>query len=119
VTGASGQADGGQGAYPPPVVTVDHPGVELSAVKRADPAIDGGPDTDGLPAGATTPDDLIVRLNEACGDRARVTVKVGGGASLAWRCNLLEEPLDAVEVIDGSVTLELRPFELVTLRFAP
>jgi alpha-mannosidase len=51
------------------------------------------------------------------GDRARVTVKVGGGASLAWRCNLLEEPLDAVEVIDGSVTLELRPFELVTLRF--
>lgn len=130
VTGASGQADGGQGGYPPPVVTVDHPGVELSAVKRADPAMDGGPDTDGQADGGpaiggqadgttTTPDDLIVRLNEACGDRARVTVQVGGGASAAWRCNLLEEPLEPVAVIDGSVTLDLRPFELVTLRFAP
>ncbi|MGE3590550.1 MAG: alpha-mannosidase, partial [Ilumatobacteraceae bacterium] len=90
----------GSGTFPPPTVTIDHPGVELSAVKRAD-------DASG---------DLIVRLYEACGDRSAVTVRTAGRVMSADRCNLLEEPQGGIEVGDGHVALTLRPFELVTLR---
>ena len=84
----------------PPVVAVDHPGVQLSAVKRAD---DGS-------------GDLIVRLHEACGDRAAVSVRAATRVRAAHRCNALEEPQTGLDVADGFVALILRPFELVTLR---
>jgi alpha-mannosidase len=93
---ATGNADG----LPLPLVTIDHPGVEVSAVKRAD---DGG-------------GDLIVRLFETCGDRAAVAVRANGRVMAAARCNALEEPQSGIEVADGFVALTLRPFELVTLR---
>ena len=84
-----------------PVVSVDHRGVQISAVKHAD---DGS-------------GDLIVRLYEACGDRAALTLRTARPFRTAMRCNLLEEPVDAVECSDGIVALTLRPFELATLRF--
>ena len=86
--------------YPAPVVTLDHPGIELAAVKRAD---DGS-------------DDLIVRVFEACGDRTAVAVRADGRVMSAARCNALEEPQSGIDVADGFVALTLRPFELVTLR---
>jgi alpha-mannosidase len=85
---------------PAPVVTLDQPGVELSAVKRAD---DGS-------------GDLIVRLYEACGDRTPVTVRAARPIKAAQRCNALEEPTSGLDVADGIVVVTLRPFELVTLR---
>jgi alpha-mannosidase len=90
------------GDVPTPLVTLDHPGVEVSAVKRAD-------DASG---------DLIVRLYEACGDRATVTLRAATRIVEASRCNVLEEPRGGIEVGDGIVALVLRPFELVTLRLA-
>ena len=88
--------------FVPPVVSVDHQGVQLSAVKRAD---DGS-------------GDLIVRLHEACGDRAAVSVRAATSVLAAHRCNALEEPHTGLDVADGFVALILRPFELVTLRLA-
>jgi len=88
---------------PGPLVTVDHPGVQVSAIKRAD---DGS-------------GDLIVRLYEAAGNRVPVTIRPAKLPDGAWRCNALEERLDAVEVADEIVALVLRPFELVTLRVTP
>jgi alpha-mannosidase len=82
------------------VVTVDHPGVLVSAVKRAD-------DGNG---------DLVVRLHEALGDRTRVRVAPAERVVRATRCNLMEEPTAGEPVVDGGVDLVLRPFELVTLR---
>jgi alpha-mannosidase len=84
----------------PPVVSLDHPGVQLSAVKRAD---DGS-------------GDLVVRFHEACGDRSDVTVRAAAPVRSATRCNALEEPLETLDVVDGIVALTIRPFELVTLR---
>jgi alpha-mannosidase len=90
----------------PPVVRVTGSdgaaasGVEIDAVKLAD-------DASG---------DLIVRLHEAVGNRARVSVATAGRIVEARRCNLLEEPWSGEEVGDGVVTLTLRPFQLVTLR---
>lgn len=91
------------GAAPAPIVTVDHPGVQITAVKRAD---DGS-------------GDLIVRLHEACGDRSDVAVHVAGGVRSAQWCNALEEPLSSIDVTDTFLSVPLRPFQLATLRLAP
>ncbi len=85
---------------PAPVVTLDHSGVELSAVKRTD---------DGSGA-------LIVRLYEACGARTPLTVRADRPITAAQRTNALGEPLETLDVFDGVVVLTLRPFELVTLQ---
>ncbi len=86
--------------WPGAVVEVDQPGVQLSAVKRAD---------DGT-------GDLIVRLYEACGDRRSVSVRTALPVRAASRCNALEEVQSGLDVADGFVAITLRPFELVTLR---
>ena len=85
---------------PAAVVSVEHPGVQVSAVKRAD---DGS-------------GDLIVRLYEACGARTQVAVRAPARIVDASCCNLLEEPELALDIADGFVNLTLRPFQLVTLR---
>ena len=81
-------------------MTSEPSGVEVDAVKLAD---DGS-------------GDLIVRLHEACGNRARVSVVTAERVEAAWRCNLLEEPESAEEVTDGALAITLRPFQIVTLR---
>jgi alpha-mannosidase len=86
---------------PAPVV-VDHHGVDVSAVKRAD---DGS-------------GDLVVRLHEACGDRTAVTLRCPYRIAAASRCNLLEEPIGSLDTADGIVVVDLRPFELATVRIS-
>jgi alpha-mannosidase len=78
----------------------DDPGVVVAALKPAD-------DGDGR----------IVRLYEAFGGRRHVRLRAPG-TTRAERVDLLEEPLDGapVAVADEEMELELRPFELVTLR---
>ncbi|WP_329454729.1 alpha-mannosidase [Streptomyces sp. NBC_01497] len=87
-----------------PLVTVDDDAVVVSAVKLAD-------DRSG---------DLVVRVYEAHGGRARATVSVPGfPVGSAVRTDLLERPLadsEAPAPVDGGFLLALRPFELVTLR---
>ena len=93
---AGGRAEQAQA----PLVTVDHPGVDVDAVKRAD---DGS-------------GDLVVRLHEAVGDRATVTLDLGRadhGRGAGLDPGGVGEPLP----LDGRrVTLALRPFELATVR---
>src|SRR5205085_2641151 len=93
-SGREPQASGGGG------VNVDHSGVQVSAVKLAD---DGS-------------GDLIVRLFEAVGDRADVTVALPWPIGSAERANLLEDKGDAVAVNDGAAHITMRPFELATMR---
>jgi alpha-mannosidase len=87
-----------------PLVTVDNDAVVVSAVKSAD-------DRSG---------DLVVRVYEANGGRARATVSADGFVTdRAVLTDLLERPLTDAErpdVVDGGVVLALRPFEMVTLR---
>ncbi len=85
---------------PAPIVELIGSGVEIDAVKLAD----------------DDPNDLIVRLHEAVGNRTRVTVRCDRRIMAAARCNLLEEPHSGLEVGDGICALTVRPFELVTLR---
>ncbi len=79
---------------------VDRPGVVIEAVKIAE---------DG--------DSLIVRLYEAHGGRGPAVLRTSLPFASARDCNLLEEDGDAVEIRDGEIRMDLRPFEIRTLKF--
>lgn len=81
------------------LIQADRPGVVVEAVKRAD-----------------RDDATIVRLYEAWGTRGPVTMRFGFPVARAWRTDLLEREQDAVTVEDDRVRLQLRPFEIVTLK---
>lgn len=86
-----------------PLVAVDRDGVVVSAVKLAD---DGS-------------GDVVVRLYEARGGRTRAAVALGFDAADVRAADALERPLanrGPVEHTGRDVTVELRPFEFVTLR---
>ncbi|MDA2803843.1 alpha-mannosidase [Nocardiopsis suaedae] len=86
-----------------PLVRVEEAGVVVEAVKLAD-------DRSG---------DVVVRLYEARGARASTRVGFGFAAGRPARVDLLERPLEGATapVPDGDGhRLELRPFEIATLR---
>jgi alpha-mannosidase len=86
-----------------PLVTVDNDAIVVSAVKLAD---------DGT-------GEVVVRLYESTGGRARGQVQVNFEAGAVAVTDLLERPLagvDAPQLTETGVRLSLRPFELITLR---
>lgn len=87
-----------------PLVSVSDPAVVVEAVKLAE---DGS-------------GDVVVRLYESRGSRARTRVRAGFDTVDVHQTDLLERPIEpfALRSADGaSARLELRPFQLVTLRF--
>ncbi|MEM9476404.1 MAG: glycoside hydrolase family 38 C-terminal domain-containing protein [Pseudomonadota bacterium] len=62
---------------------------------------------------------LIVRLYENERNRGQVQVRFGLDVAGVRRCNILEEDGDAVEVQSNTVTLDIAPYEIVTLRVVP
>ncbi|MEU9171663.1 glycoside hydrolase family 38 C-terminal domain-containing protein [Streptomyces sp. NPDC048420] len=89
-----------------PLVSVDHEGVVVEAVKLAD-------DRSG---------DVIVRLYESRGTRAAATLSAGFPLASAVVTDLLERPLDdpsSHERCETGVRLRLRPFQILTLRLEP
>lgn len=88
-----------------PLFTVNNPAVVIEAVKLAE-------DDSG---------DVILRVYEAHGTRALARVIRSFEAAAAYETDLLERPVApaAVIAIDAAaLTLELRPFQLVTLRYS-
>ncbi|MHB1356371.1 MAG: alpha-mannosidase, partial [Anaerolineae bacterium] len=79
---------------------VDAPNVILEWVKPAE-------DASG---------DIIVRLYEAKRMATRATLNTTLPITAVWRTNMLEEVQAELAVKDGKVLLELRPFEISTLR---
>jgi len=96
------------GASGPPLparaaLTVDHPGVGVSAVKLAD---DGS-------------GDLVVRLWERDGGRAGCRLGWVRPLGAAWSTDLLEEVQEPLEVSHGAVLVSLVPHQVVTVRARP
>ncbi|MGP3689543.1 alpha-mannosidase [Streptomyces sp. IBSNAI002] len=87
-----------------PLLAVDDDAVVVEAVKLAEDR--GG--------------DVIVRLYESRGGRARATLSAGFPVAAAVESDLLERPLAGSAVgataADGTVALTLRPFQIVTVR---
>ncbi|TFB73288.1 alpha-mannosidase [Cryobacterium glaciale] len=91
-------------AHIEPLFTVDNPALVIEAVKLAE-------DDSG---------DVILRVYEAHGTRALARVIRSFEAAPAYETDLLERRVAPVAVIatdDAAVTLELRPFQLLTLRY--
>ncbi|QNA75949.1 alpha-mannosidase [Streptomyces sp. So13.3] len=88
----------------PSLVSADHPSITVEAVKLAD-------DRSG---------DVVVRLYESRGGRVAGTLSTAFPVADATVTDLLERPLRAAERAgDGGVALELRPFQILTLRLRP
>jgi alpha-mannosidase len=62
---------------------------------------------------------MILRLYEPHGKRGPAILRFAFGAGSVERVNLLEEPEETVEVEEGEVRLDVRPFEVLTLRVLP
>ena len=77
----------------------DRPGVIIESVKVAE-------DGQGI----------VVRLYEAYGSRGPVRLTANLPVQTATRTDMLENAIEPLLMQDGSVALELRPFEIVTLR---
>lgn len=78
---------------------VDTPAIVIDWIKKAEDS-----------------DALIVRLYEAFGTHARGRLSSRLPVTAAAICNLLEEEKVPLTWHDGGMTLELRPFEIVTLK---
>ena len=81
-----------------PLVRVDHPAVTVESVKLAE-------DRSG---------DVVVRLYESRGGRARATLTPQFPVARAEVTDLLERPLH-----DSDLAFELRPFQILTVRLRP
>jgi alpha-mannosidase len=90
---------------PEPLVTADGDGVAIEAVKLAD-------DRSG---------DVVVRLYECLGGRAATRLRPAFPVRGVQLTDLLERPLEIQEPPldpDGTVPLDLRPFQVLTVRLA-
>jgi alpha-mannosidase len=87
-----------------PLVALDNEAVVVEAVKAAD-------DRSG---------DVVVRCYESVGGRATTTLKANFPVRQASVTDLLERQLEDLEVgSDNVVALQLKPFQVVTVRLAP
>lgn len=78
----------------------DRPGVIIESIKLAE-------DSSGV----------VVRLYEAYGTRGPVTLRTALPLPSVSLTNMLEQEIGALTQKDGAVSLELHPFEIVTLKF--
>ena len=62
---------------------------------------------------------LIVRLYESQRRRGQARLHLGFELSSAWRTNLLEENQTELTPDGNTLTLSIRPYEIVTLRLLP
>ncbi len=81
------------------LVNCDSANVIIETIKRAE-------DGDGV----------IVRLYESQRKRGQVQVRFGCAVESAWVTNLLEENESALSVENDSIPLNLKPYQIVTLR---
>jgi alpha-mannosidase len=64
-------------------------------------------------------DGLIVRLYESQRRRGQARLSLSFKIASAWRTNLLEENQEALAPDGNTLTLSVRPYEIVTLRLVP
>ncbi|MBQ8894977.1 MAG: alpha-mannosidase [Clostridia bacterium] len=62
-------------------------------------------------------DDLVVRMYEAYDSRCKATVTVPAGFTKAYLCGTLENELEELELVNNAVTLPVKNFEIITLKF--
>jgi len=84
------------------LVSVSSPNVIIETVKQAE-------DGDGI----------IVRLYDSQRKRGQVRLRFRSEVELAWQTNLLEENESALIVEKDSIILNLKPYQIMTIRIKP
>ena len=62
-------------------------------------------------------DAIVLRFYEAEGRRGPVQLQLGFPVTDCLRVDLLEREIEALDLVSGQVSLQLRPFEIATLKF--
>ena len=83
----------------PSLISIDKPNVIIETIKLAE-------DGNGI----------IVRLYESQRKRGQVRVELGFAVESAWETNLLEENESELSVENDSIQLNLRPYQIMTIR---
>ncbi len=89
----------GETAVLPPFVACDNPNIVIETVKKAEDS-----------------NDIIVRLYECHNTRGTADLQCLRPVREAWVCDLEETELGDLEVEDGSVIFDYKPFEIITLK---
>lgn len=63
-------------------------------------------------------DTTVIRLYESFNKRGSVRLDFGFDVKRAVMCDLLENELTEVEVIDNGITLDVKPFEIITVKLS-
>ena len=61
-------------------------------------------------------DDLILRMYEAYNKRTQTSVKLPQNAKRVFCCDLMENETQELPIVNGAVTFEVKPFEIMTLK---
>jgi alpha-mannosidase len=96
---ASLETSPGEVATLPSLVACEDRNLVIEAVKKAEDS-----------------DDLVVRLYECHNTRGRAELSTFGRPSSAWLCDLEENPIAELDVTEGLVAFEYKPFEILTIR---
>lgn len=82
------------------LVSCDQPSVIVETVKKAE--VDDG---------------MIVRMYEAFGGRCTANISVPPGFNKVFLCDLMENELQELSMVDNCVTLPVSNFEIITLKY--
>jgi alpha-mannosidase len=63
--------------------------------------------------------DFILRGHESVGQYGKATIKLEMPFKRAWLADFLEQPVQPIAIRNGSIEIDCRPFEFVTLRLSP
>jgi alpha-mannosidase len=91
----------GQSGALPPFLSCDDRNLVIEAVKKAE---DSG--------------ELIVRLYECHNSRGRAELTCARSVLAAYLCDLEENVIAELDVLDGIVGLDYKPFEIVTIKLS-
>ena len=81
-------------------ISADRPNAVITAVKGAE-------DGDGI----------VVRFHDAYDCRSTVTLTIPEPYTRAYLCDLMENELEELTVVEGRVTLPVKNFEIITVKF--
>jgi alpha-mannosidase len=83
----------------PPLVGCENRNIVIESVKKAEDS-----------------DDVVVRLYECHNTRGRAELSLLRKPTAAWLCDLEENPIAELELAEGLVPFDFKPFEIVTIK---
>ncbi len=96
------EIDGQAGTLPDAfsLVSCDQKNVIVETVKKAEDS-----------------NDMIVRMYEAFDSRCKANITVPAGFTKAYLCGLMENELEELPLVNNTVTIPVKNFEIITLKF--